>query len=104
MRADSPTVAICGAWLEFLDSEGNTLAEHVVDDWNGRHVPDRGEYVLWNSGDSNTGEWQECRGVVVARHFDLQHTCEGEPQLWMRLVMRVVPLTRHYAQSPFSRN
>src|SRR5688572_2769244 len=25
MRADSPTVAICGAWLEFLDSEGNTL-------------------------------------------------------------------------------
>ena len=104
MRADSPTVAVRGAWLEFLDSDGNTLAEHVVDDWNGRRVPDRGEYVLWNTGDMNTGEWRECRGVVVARHFDLQHTCEGEPQLWMRLVLRVVPLTRHCAQVPFSRN
>jgi len=103
MRTDLPTVAVCGAWLEFLDSEGNTLAEHIVDDWNGRRVPDRGEQVLWNSGDK-TGEWRECRGVVVARHFDLQRTCEGEPQLWLRLVMRVVPSTRHYARAPFSRN
>jgi hypothetical protein len=104
MRADSPTAAVCGVWLEFLDSEGNTLAEHVVDDWNGRRVPARGEQVLWNTGDVTTGEWRECRGVVVARQFDLQHTAEGEPQLWMRLVMRVIPSTRGYASAPFSRN
>jgi hypothetical protein len=104
MRADSPTVAVSGAWLEFLDSEGNTLAEHIVDDWNGRRVPDRGEQVLWNSCDINTGGRRECRGVVVSRQFDLQHTCEGEPRLWLRLVLRVIPSTRHYVRAPFSRN
>jgi hypothetical protein len=103
MRADSPTVAVCGAWLELLDAEGNTLAEHVIDDWNGRRVPERGEQVLWSSGPGITGRRHECRGVVVARHFDLQHTCEGEPQLWMRLVLRVVPSMKRFA-APFSLN
>ncbi|MCE9605600.1 MAG: hypothetical protein K8U03_11965 [Planctomycetia bacterium] len=78
--------AVCGIWIEFLDESGNTLARHIVDEWHGRPVPARGDrfHVADIIGVRNH------QGIVVDRRYELQHTAEGEPRLWVQLVVRVL--------------
>lgn len=78
------TTSVAGIWLEFIDDDANTVAQQIVDDWDDRPVPDKGQAVRWEDGGDRCRE-----GVVVARQFDLQHTAEGEPRLWVRLLVRV---------------
>lgn len=77
----------CGVWIEFLDRRGNTVAQHVIDEWHGRPVPDRGDRFEL----ADVVGVRKHRGIVIGRRFDLQHSPEGEPQLWVRLVVRVEP-------------
>jgi len=75
----------CGVWIEFLDERGNTVARHVIDEWHGRPVPDRGDRFEL----ADVVGVRKHRGVVIGRNFDLQHSPDGKPQLWVRLVVRV---------------
>ncbi len=75
--------SVAGLWLEFLDGESNTVARQIVDDWRGS-VPRRGETLRWSGPDGRAQE-----GLVVARQDDLQHGASGEPQLWVRVLVRI---------------
>lgn len=79
----------CGVWIEFLDERGNTVAQHVIDEWHGRPVPERGDRFEL----ADVVGVRKHRGVVIGRRFDLQHSPEGEPLLWVRLVVRVESTT-----------
>lgn len=74
-----------GVWIEFLDDRGHTVASHVIDEWHGRPVPARGDQVDF----ADVVGVRKHRGTVIARQFDLQHSADGEPQVWVRLVVRV---------------
>jgi hypothetical protein len=99
-------MAAAGVWIEFVDQRGHTVAQHVVDEWHGRPVPNRGDHVDF----ADIVGVRMHRGIVIARHFDVQHSLEGLRQVWVRLVVRVnstdAPLphlgTRLHAE--FSRN
>jgi len=100
MKADSTAsavshVALCdlpagfpvsGLWIEFLDERGHTLARHVVDEWQGRPVPARGDRFEV----SDIIGVRRHQGVVVVRREELQYTPEGEPRLWVQLTVRVM--------------
>jgi hypothetical protein len=77
--------AASGVWIEFLDDRGHTVARHVVDEWHGRPIPARGDHVDF----ADIVGVRKHRGVVIARQFDMQHSPDGEPQVWVRLVVRV---------------
>ena len=103
MKADTTDAAVCqfpvcGIWIEFLDENGNTLARHVVDEWHGRPVPARGDrfQVADIIGVRNH------QGIVVARRYELQHTPEGEPRLWVQLAVRVSTRTTALGVRPTS--
>lgn len=78
-------IAVCGIWIEFLDEGGNTLARHVVDEWHGRPVPARGDRFQV----SDIIGVRNHHGIVLDRRYELQHTPEGEPRLWVQLAVRV---------------
>ncbi|MGC3968526.1 MAG: hypothetical protein QM775_14445 [Pirellulales bacterium] len=44
------------------------------------------------------------QGTVIGRRFDLQHTCEGEPRLWVRLTVRVTKVAAPRMTPEFSYN
>lgn len=97
--------AACGVWIEFLDARGNTVAQQIVDAWQGRPVPDRGDYVEFAV--AANAQW--LRGTVIARRFDRQRAADGSPRLWVRLVVRVdeasLPVrTASRRSTAFSRN
>jgi hypothetical protein len=75
----------CGVWIEFLDERGNTVAQHVIDEWHGRPVPNRGDRFEL----ADVVGVRKHRGIVIGRRFDLQQSPDGDPQLWVRLVVRV---------------
>lgn len=77
--------AACGVWIEFLDARGDTVAQQIVDAWQGRPVPDRGDYVEF--ADATHSTWR-C-GTVIARRVDRQRAADGSLRLWVRLVVRV---------------
>ena len=79
------TIGACGVWIEFLDDRGNTVAQHVVDEWHGRPVPNRGDHVDF----ADIIGVRKHRGTVIGRRFDMQQSPDGESQLWVRLVVRV---------------
>lgn len=79
----------CGVWIEFLDEQGNTVAQQVIDEWHGRPVPQRGDELHF---DEVVGA-RKCRGTVIARRFDMQYSVDGAPQLWVRLVVRATAET-----------
>jgi len=96
-------VGVCGVWIEFLDERGHTLAQHVVDEWHGRPVPNRGDHVDF----ADIVGVRMHGGVVIGRRFDLQHSLDGEPQMWVRLVVRIdaAAVTRpRRCEVPFSVN
>jgi hypothetical protein len=83
MKTDA--IGACGVWIEFLDERGNTVAQHVVDEWHGRPVPERGDHVDF----ADIVGVRKHRGTVIGRRFDMQQSVDGEPQLWVGLVVRV---------------
>lgn len=90
MKADTTDAAVCnlpvcGIWIEFLDECGNTLARHVVDEWHGRPVPARGDRFQV----ADIIGVRRHQGIVVSSRYELQHTPEGEPRLWVQLAVRV---------------
>lgn len=98
-------LSACGVWIEFLDRRGHTVAQHVVDEWHGRPVPNRGDHVDFAD---IVGVRQQA-GTVIARRFDVQHSEDGVPQVWVRLVVRVDDSAAEYGLArrtavPFSRN
>jgi hypothetical protein len=95
----------CGVWIEFLNDRGDTVAQHVVDEWHGRPVPDRGDYVDF----ADVVGVRLHKGVVIGRRFDLQHSVDGVPQVWVRLVIRIEEVhdaikARKYGCPSFSTN
>ncbi len=96
MKAGTAEAAVCGLWIEFLDAQGHTLEQHVVDEWHGRLVPERGDDFHM----ADVVGVRRFRGLVVGRQLDLQHTSEGEPQLWVRLFVRVMMIAPHQRMLP----
>ena len=78
-------LSACGVWIEFLDRSGNTIAQHVVDEWHGRPIPNRGDHVDF----ADIVGVRRQAGTVIARRFDVQQSEDGVPQVWVRLVVRI---------------
>ncbi|MBL9093019.1 MAG: hypothetical protein JNL96_17505 [Planctomycetaceae bacterium] len=100
MSAETAEAAVCGVWIEFLDGRGNLLDQHVIDEWHGRPVPQRGDHFHM----SDVVGVRRYRGLVIARHFDLQRTADGAPRMWVRLLVRVAQMPKPEAVAEFSRN
>ena len=94
-----------GVWIEFLDTHGDTVAQQVVDEWRGRPVPDRGDYIEFAA--TAGAPWHS--GIVIARRVDRQQAADGSPRLWVRLIVRLdaAPARARIAPRrsvPFSQN
>lgn len=81
---------VSGVWLEFRDPLGHSLGQTVFADWHGRPLPNVGDTVTapGKSADATL------RGQVVSRHFEIQRTDNGQPEVWVYLVIQRTPRRR----------
>lgn len=79
-----------GVFVEFCDERGNTVGQAVYADWHGRPVPAPGDNICAAVVSPVTGRRQKLIGCVVKRHFELQHDTDGNPCVWVRLLLRTV--------------
>ncbi len=79
-----------GVFVEFCDERGNTVGQAVYADWRGRPVPLLGDTVCAAVISPNTGRRQKLIGCVIKRHFELQHEADGQPCVWVRLLLKTV--------------
>jgi hypothetical protein len=80
-------VMASGVLVEVCDPHGNCLAQGVYFDWRGRPLPAVGECmsceVVWHA----TGCTEQFSGRVRCRQFDVQRGPDGDPAVWVRLVL-----------------
>jgi hypothetical protein len=81
-----------GVFIEFQDEVGNTVGQAVFTGWQGRPVPNIGDTVCCAVQLSATGRRRKLLGRVIRRHFELQHEDDGQPCVWVRLLMETVNL------------
>lgn len=91
---DLKTMMASGVFFEFRDARGNSVGQAVYFDWSGRPVPGIGDDVCCRLGG---GSAHKLRGRVRSRFFDLQQQDDGEPCVWVRLVVDVT-LAKSQAQ------
>lgn len=86
---DLNNVATAGVFAEFCDSLGNVVAQEVYFDWQETPLPDVGDVLSCTAPPAAKHKPRVLLGKVRARHFDVQRGDEGEPRVWVRLVLDV---------------
>ena len=79
-----------GVFVEYHDELGNTVGQAVFTGWQGRPVPNVGDTVCCAVQLTATGRRRKLLGRVTRRHFEMQHEDDGQPCVWVRLVMEIV--------------
>ena len=79
-----------GVFVEYRDEHGNTLAQAVFTGWQGRPVPNVGDTVCCAVRLTFNGRRRKLLGRVMRRHFEMQHEDDGQPCVWVRLLMVIV--------------
>jgi len=87
-----------GVFVEFCDASGNTLGSTIFTDWRGRPLPAVGDMIGCRLSMPTSDGQSKLRGVIRARHFDLQSDSQGRSCVWVRLLVRV--LSAADAQEP----
>jgi hypothetical protein len=108
MDGDLRTAMTAGVFVEYQDELGNTVGQAVFTGWQGRPVPNVGDSVCCAVQLTATGRRRRLLGRVRRRHFEMQHEDDGQPCLWVRLVMEVMappePRPRSHSRIRFSSN
>ncbi|MBL9122432.1 MAG: hypothetical protein JNG90_02290 [Planctomycetaceae bacterium] len=86
---DLNRAAMAGVFAEFLDPLGNVVAQEVFFDWQERPVPDVGDVVTCAPPRTSTNRPRAISGKVRIRHYEVQRDEQGEPRVWVRLVLDV---------------
>lgn len=79
-----------GVFVEFCDQGGNTVGQAIFTDWQGRPVPVPGDTVCAAVLSPITGRRQKLIGCVIRRHFEVQYDEDGQPCVWVRLLLQAV--------------
>ncbi len=84
-----PVSMTAGVFVECLDASGLIVGQAVFTDWHGRPVPGVGDTISVVVTSPVSGESQKQRGLVQARHFEVQHDAHGQPSVWVRVEVLV---------------
>jgi hypothetical protein len=107
MDGDLRATMTAGVFVEYQDELGHTVGQAVFTGWQGRPVPTLGDTVCCAVHLTN-GRRRRLLGRVSSRHFEMQHEDDGEPCLWVRLVLQVIvppePKPRPQSRIRFSSN
>lgn len=108
MDGDLRTAMTAGVFVEFHDEYGNTIGQAVFTGWQGRPVPNLGDTVCCAVQLTATGRRRKLLGRVTRRHFEMQHEDDGQPCVWVRLLLEIVappaPKPRPQPRIRFSSN
>jgi hypothetical protein len=88
MSATLHEAMTAGVVVEFYDALGQTIAQSVFTQWQGRPLPAKGDRLCCTvqvAGNRTRKLW----GKVMRRQFDVQTTDEGLPSVWAHLDVRV---------------
>ncbi len=99
MEKDLKDVATAGVFVEFCDPSGNLVAQEVFFDWRDAPLPAIGDLFTCTSPRGSAYRPRVIAGRVRSRYFDVQRGEEGEPQVWVRLVLDVCSALRKAAKS-----
>lgn len=97
-------------FVEFFDVLGNSLAQAAFLEWRGRPVPEVGDSVCCAVAHAAKGRAAKMTGRVRCRHFEVQTSASGAPNVLVRLIVdvasAVTPAHRaaHPSQLSFSNN
>jgi hypothetical protein len=89
MEKDLREVATAGVFVEFCDACGNLVAQEVFFDWRDAPLPAIGDLFTCTSPRGANYRPQVIAGRVRSRYFDVQRDDEGEPRIWVRLVLDI---------------
>ncbi len=84
---EQATVA-AGVFVEFVGQSGHTLGQALVDDWADRKIPTLGQQLTCPAAAVGGFSRTELSGTVVDRRFEVQTDDEGQPSLWVYLLVR----------------
>jgi hypothetical protein len=76
-----------GVFVDFRDAHGNSVGQAVFFEWRGRALPSVGDSICCQAVRSSEAHSDKLRGRVCSRHFELQVQDDGEPCVWVRLVV-----------------
>jgi len=74
-----------GVLVEFFDTCGNTVAQAVFTQWQGRPLPAVGDTLCCPAALRGSGQTEKLFGRVRARKFEVQREDDGEVSVWCRL-------------------
>lgn len=92
MDGDLRAAMTAGVFVEYHDEHGNTIGQAVFTGWQGRPVPTVGDSVCCAVQLTATGRRRRLLGRVTSRHFEMQHEDDGQPCVWVRLLLETVAL------------
>lgn len=78
-----------GVFVEFLDALGNSAGTAVYFDWKLNRVPAVGEVVRCRLQNQSGLRCRNLAGYVKRRTVELQQSDDGQPCVWVHLVVRV---------------
>lgn len=90
MDGELRSAMTAGVFVEYRDEHGNTIGQAVFTGWQGRPVPNVGDTVCCAVQLTATGRRRKLLGRVTRRHFEMQHEDDGQPCVWVRLLMEIV--------------
>lgn len=94
-----------GVLVEFLEDQERVVARAVFEGWRGRPLPAVGDTLVCPVKPPGAHQARSWRGVVMARHFEVQTDEQGCPVVWVRLEVRQRrQAARHRDPISFSNN
>lgn len=78
-----------GVFIEFRDVLGNSAGTAVYFDWSDRPLPAVGDRISCPLPGSRGGVGHKLSGRVKHRAFDVQTQEDGQPCIWVRLVVDI---------------
>jgi hypothetical protein len=90
MDGDLRAQMTAGVFVEYHDERGNTVGQAVFTGWQGRPVPNVGDLVCCVAQLVGSRSRRKLLGRVTHRQFEMQHDDDGQPCVWVRLVLEVV--------------
>jgi hypothetical protein len=87
-------------FVEFFDVLGNSLAQAAFLQWRGKPVPEVGDSVCCAVAHSVNGRAAKMTGRVRCRHFEVQTSASGTPNVLVRLTVDVTNAASHAHRSP----
>ena len=90
MKMELTDAPIAGIFVEIQDDAGNTVAQAVFHDYQGRPLPAVGDVVCCHAAEPTGGAGRKMHGCVQSRQFDVQTDHDGQAMVWVYLLLEQV--------------